>query len=53
MHKTDAEEKEGSVSQNTKKRTKRILTLLTFPNIPILLVNIILLYHYATKGEGF
>lgn len=35
-------EKEGSVSQKKKKRTNRILTLLTFPNFPMLLVNIII-----------
>lgn len=35
------------------RRTNRILTLLTFPDFPILLVNIILLYRNATEQEGF
>lgn len=38
---------------NHLKRTNRILTLLTSPNFPILLVHATVLYHNATKGEGF
>lgn len=44
-------EKEGSICLFKKEQT--ILTLLTFPNFPILLINLILLYHNATEGEGF
>lgn len=36
---------------NLKKQT--ILTLLTFPNFLIFLVNVTLLYYNATEGEGF
>lgn len=45
-------EKEGSIFLKNSKRTNRILTLLTFPNFPILLVNITLLFQ-CHEGRGF